>query len=56
MDFWASLENKIKYKLNGEVPAGLLNELKDAADTSAALDVTMASLHRELPGPAANEI
>jgi len=54
MDFWASLEHKIYYKYDRDVPASLLEELKDAADTAAALDQRMQRLHREvasLPPP-----
>lgn len=56
MDFWASLEHKIKYKFDGEVPGDLLGELKDAADTASALDTKMARLHRELHGPGTREL
>ncbi len=52
MDFWASLEHKIHYKYAGNVPADLLDELKDAAGTAEALDARMEALHRELHGPA----
>lgn len=45
MDFWASLEHKIYYKYDREVPAALLDELKEAADTAARLDQKMQSLH-----------
>ncbi|WP_040948896.1 GTP pyrophosphokinase [Gorillibacterium massiliense] len=48
MDFWASLEHKIFYKYNQEVPERLLLELKKAADTAGALDIHMADLHREI--------
>ena len=51
MDFWASLEHKIYYKYDGAVPEGLLTELKDAADSAAALDARMERLHGELHGP-----
>lgn len=51
MDFWASLEHKIHYKYHGEVPAQLLAELRDAADTASALDARMERLHREVHGP-----
>ncbi|HYP73575.1 MAG TPA: GTP pyrophosphokinase family protein [Microbacterium sp.] len=51
MDFWASLEHKIYYKYDGEVPRGLLAELKDAADSAALLDARMERLHEELHGP-----
>lgn len=50
MDFWASLEHKIYYKYDGAVPEGLLSELKDAADSAAALDARMERLHSELHG------
>jgi len=50
MDFWASLEHKIHYKYRQQVPADLLAELKDAADSAAQLDARMERLHRELHG------
>ncbi|MET0297056.1 MAG: GTP pyrophosphokinase family protein [Microbacterium sp.] len=50
MDFWASLEHKIYYKYDSQVPSDLLDELKAAADTAAELDVKMERLHRELHG------
>lgn len=48
MDFWASLEHKIFYKYNAAVPARLLQELKEAADSAAALDKQMERLHNEI--------
>jgi putative GTP pyrophosphokinase len=48
MDFWASLEHKIYYKYDRDVPESLLQELKEAADTAAALDQRMQRLHREV--------
>lgn len=51
MDFWASLEHKIYYKYDRRVPDELLAELKDAAESAAALDRRMQRLHRELHGP-----
>ncbi|MFF2633438.1 GTP pyrophosphokinase family protein [Microbacterium sp. NPDC058021] len=50
MDFWASLEHKIYYKYDRQVPDGLVAELKDAADSAAALDERMQRLHLELHG------
>ena len=50
MDFWASLEHKIYYKYAGDVPVGLVAELKDAADSAAELDTRMERLHSELHG------
>ncbi len=48
MDFWASLEHKIHYKYRQDVPQSLLDGLKDAADTTGALDDTMQRLHTEV--------
>lgn len=48
MDFWASLEHKIFYKYNKEVPQKLLNELKEAANTVAELDRKMENINREI--------
>jgi putative GTP pyrophosphokinase len=52
MDFWASLEHKIYYKYDRQVPDGLLAQLKDAADTAAELDERMERLHRQVHGTA----
>ncbi|UJF32163.1 GTP pyrophosphokinase [Paenibacillus hexagrammi] len=48
MDFWASLEHKIYYKYNAEVPDQLLRELREAADSASALDRQMERLHKEI--------
>lgn len=48
MDFWASLEHKIFYKYNKEVPEHLLKELKLAADSASALDRQMERLNHEV--------
>lgn len=48
MDFWASLEHKIFYKYNKDVPEHLTRELKNAADSANALDHQMERLHREI--------
>lgn len=48
MDFWASLEHKIYYKYNKEIPEQLSHELKDAANKVAELDKKMESIHREV--------
>ncbi|QWF24568.1 GTP pyrophosphokinase family protein [Nocardioides sp. LMS-CY] len=50
MDFWASLEHKIYYKYRRDVPADLLDGLREAAETSYALDTTMERLHQEVRG------
>lgn len=48
MDFWASLEHKIFYKYNKEVPRRLIMELKKAADSIYELDHKMESIHDEV--------
>jgi putative GTP pyrophosphokinase len=48
MDFWASLEHKIYYKYNKEVPQNLVFELKEAATAAAALDRKMERLNKEI--------
>ena len=47
MDFWASLEHKIYYKYNREVPVELLDELTEAAAAAHRLDVKMERLNDE---------
>jgi putative GTP pyrophosphokinase len=50
MDFWASLEHKIYYKYDRQVPNTLTRELKLAADIAAELDTRMERLHVQLHG------
>lgn len=48
MDFWASLEHKIYYKYDADVPNHLLSELKDAAESANSLDKKMERIHNEI--------
>ncbi len=48
MDFWASLEHKISYKYDYEVPAHLRQGLSDAAEQAEQLDEAMERLHIEI--------
>ncbi|MYL44415.1 GTP pyrophosphokinase family protein [Virgibacillus halodenitrificans] len=48
MDFWASLEHKIYYKYNKEIPERLTKELVDAARVASELDHRMEQLHKEV--------
>ncbi|KUF05834.1 GTP pyrophosphokinase family protein [Leucobacter sp. G161] len=50
MDFWASLEHKIYYKYQRQVPEQMMDELKQAADSAAELDTRMQSLHVQMHG------
>jgi putative GTP pyrophosphokinase len=61
MDFWASLEHKIYYKYDKQVPQELLDELSEAAVTASDLDARMERLHRQIrgseaPAPAWREV
>ncbi|WP_234996532.1 GTP pyrophosphokinase family protein [Demequina sp. NBRC 110054] len=51
MDFWASLEHKIYYKFDKDVPVELTDELKEAATAAAELDSRMTRLHSQIRGP-----
>ncbi|MBP2239647.1 putative GTP pyrophosphokinase [Cytobacillus eiseniae] len=48
MDFWASLEHKIYYKYNSEVPQSIKDDLLEAAMTATQLDKKMESIHNEM--------
>ena len=48
MDFWASLEHKLKYKKHIECTDEIMAELKQCAEESAALDVKMQNLHNKM--------
>lgn len=45
MDFWASLEHALRYKVQGEVPQHISDELQQTAYDIAALDERMQSIH-----------
>ncbi len=48
MEFWASLEHKIYYKYDKEVPPNLKKDLKDAADQISELDHRMEKIHAHM--------
>ena len=48
MDFWASLEHQLRYKSDVEATAPLKERLQRCAEQSAALDVEMQSIYREM--------
>lgn len=49
MDFWASLEHQLRYKAEHTVPSTLRAQLKACAEESAALDLRMQAIYRQLP-------
>jgi putative GTP pyrophosphokinase len=48
MDFWASLEHKINYKFDVNVPQHIKEELYECAQMVSALDAKMLSLNDEV--------
>ena len=48
MDFWASLEHRIRYKVDFEVPEDLNRELFDAAQRIAEVDEDMQRIHERM--------
>ena len=48
MDFWASLEHKIRYKFEGEAPDHIRDELVECAKMVSDLDARMLSLNEEI--------
>lgn len=48
MDFWASLEHKIHYKLEGDAPEHIRSELIECARMVMDLDARMLSLNEEI--------
>ena len=48
MDFWASLEHKIHYKFEGDVPEYIKAELVECAKMVSDLDIRMLKLNEEI--------
>lgn len=48
MDTWASLEHKLRYKYNGEMPDDISEMLLNCADITASLDDKMMTAHDRL--------
>ena len=48
MDWWASLEHKIRYKKDVIVPADIESELKECAEAAAILDLKMESIQNRI--------
>lgn len=48
MDFWASLEHRIFYKFNKDIPKEITNQLKDCADMIKHLDDKMINIKNEI--------
>lgn len=50
MDWWASLEHKIRYKKDVQVPNGIVEELKECAEAAAILDNKMETIQKRISG------
>lgn len=48
MDFWASIEHKIRYKYDKEIPPHIQRELRECADIVKFLDRKMLALNDEV--------
>lgn len=48
MDFWASLEHRIFYKYDKDIPQRIKNDLKEAALAASALDAKMENINKEV--------
>lgn len=48
MDWWASLEHKIRYKKDVEIPDALAQELCDCAEAAAQLDDRMEQIQKHI--------
>lgn len=48
MDFWASLDHKIRYKFEGAAPQNINEDLFECAEIVARLDKKMYELNREI--------
>ena len=48
MDFWATLEHRIRYKSTGDVPQEIVDELKDCAELIASTDDRMEQIAKKL--------
>ncbi|MBQ9990516.1 MAG: GTP pyrophosphokinase family protein [Lachnospiraceae bacterium] len=56
MDFWATLEHKINYKFEGNVPQQIKDELVDCSTMISALDRKMLSLNEQIQNMAGKEL
>lgn len=51
MDWWASLEHKIRYKKDVDIPMDVAKELRDCAEQAAILDYRMEQIHKMVQQP-----
>lgn len=55
MDFWASLEHQLRYKSDQETTRQLRRRLQKCAEISAALDIEMQDIYRDIHGHTPDE-
>ena len=55
MDWWASLEHKIRYKKDIQIPHGISEELKECAEAASILDNRMEQIQKKITRGVVNE-
>lgn len=48
MDFWASLDHKLRYKVSSELPDEIIKEVYDCSNVIKELDCKMEKLHAKI--------
>jgi putative GTP pyrophosphokinase len=48
MDFWASLEHKLRYKSSDEIKDDLQSQLKECAEQISLVDSQMQEIHEKI--------
>lgn len=48
MDFWASLDHKLRYKINSQLPEDIIQEVYDCSNVIKDLDCKMEKLHAKI--------
>ncbi|WP_340700902.1 GTP pyrophosphokinase family protein [Clostridium thermosuccinogenes] len=56
MDFWASLEHKLRYKYDGTAPEDVVEELRECSEQIRILDEKMTQINRTIRGTTARNL
>ena len=48
MDFWASLDHKLRYKVNSKIPDDIIQEVYDCSNVIKDLDCKMERIHTKI--------
>ncbi len=55
MDYWATLEHRLKYKNEGKVPEGFHAKMKTYSEELADMESKMQEIHREIEAGSVND-